>query len=128
MKIADSKNLRIFTGNANPELAREIAEYMGVPLGSAYVGHFNNGETQVMIDESVRGKDVFIIQPTCQPVNDSMMELLIMIDACKRASAKMITAVVPYYAPYSPMIPKITNYAETHFLQLKKFVLFPHYH
>lgn len=98
MKIADSKNLRIFTGNANPELAREIAEYMGVPLGSAYVGHFNNGETQVMIDESVRGKDVFIIQPTCQPVNDSMMELLIMIDACKRASAKMITAVVPYYA------------------------------
>ena len=98
MKIADSKNLRIFTGNANSELAREIAEYMGVPLGSAYVGHFNNGETQVMIDESVRGKDVFIIQPTCQPVNDSMMELLIMIDACKRASAKMITAVVPYYA------------------------------
>ena len=98
MKIADSKNLRIFTGNANPELAREIAEYMGVPLGSAYVGHFNNGETQVMIDESVRGKDVYIIQPTCQPVNDSMMELLIMIDACKRASAKMITAVVPYYA------------------------------
>lgn len=98
MAIADSKNLRIFTGNANPELAKEIADYIGVPLGSAYVGHFNNGETQVMIDESVRGKDIFIVQPTCQPVNESMMELLIMIDACKRASAKTITAVMPYYA------------------------------
>lgn len=94
----DTKNLCIFTGNANPELAKEIAAHIGVELGSAYVGHFNNGETQVMIDESIRGKDVFLIQPTCQPVNDSMMELLIMTDACKRASAKTITAVIPYYA------------------------------
>lgn len=94
----DTGNLCILTGNANPELAREIAAHIGVELGNVYVGHFNNGETQVMIDESVRGKDVFIIQPTCQPVNDNLMELLIMVDACKRASAKNITAVVPYYA------------------------------
>ena len=94
----DTGNLCIITGNANPELAKEIAKHIGVSLCNAYVGHFNNGETQVMIDESVRGKDVFLIQPTCQPVNDSLMELLIMVDACKRASAKNITAVVPYYA------------------------------
>lgn len=98
MTVVDTGNLCIFTGNANPELAKDIATHIGVELGSAYVGHFNNGETQVMIDESVRGKDVFIVQPTCQPVNDSMMELLIMVDACKRASAKNITAVIPYYA------------------------------
>lgn len=94
----NTKNLCILTGNANPELAKEVASYVGVELCNAYVGHFNNGETQVMIDESVRGKDVFIIQPTCQPVNDNLMELLIMVDACKRASAKNISAVVPYYA------------------------------
>ncbi len=94
----DTENLCILTGNANPELAKDVAAHIGVELCNAYVGHFNNGETQVMIDESVRGKDVFIIQPTCQPVNDSLMELLIMVDACKRASASNITAVVPYYA------------------------------
>jgi ribose-phosphate pyrophosphokinase len=94
----DTENLCILTGNANPELAKDVAAHIGVELCNAYVGHFNNGETQVMIDESVRGKDVFIIQPTCQPVNDSLMELLIMVDACKRASANNITAVVPYYA------------------------------
>ncbi|SEJ56620.1 ribose-phosphate pyrophosphokinase [Propionispira arboris] len=94
----DTENLCILTGNANPKLARDVAAHIGVELCNAYVGHFNNGETQVMIDESVRGKDVFIIQPTCQPVNDSLMELLIMVDACKRASANNITAVVPYYA------------------------------
>lgn len=94
----DIGNLRILTGNANPELAKEIADHIGVKLCDAYVGHFNNGETQVMISESVRGKDIFIIQPTSQPVNDSLMELLIMVDACKRASAHSITAVVPYYA------------------------------
>lgn len=94
----DIGKLCIITGNANPELAKEIAAHVGIKLCNAYVGHFNNGETQVMIDESVRGKDVFLIQPTCQPVNDSLMELLIMVDACKRASARIITAVVPYYA------------------------------
>lgn len=94
----DTGKLCIITGNANPALAKEISDHIGVDLCNAYVGHFNNGETQVMIDESVRGKDVFIIQPTCQPVNDNLMELLIMVDACRRASARSTTAVVPYYA------------------------------
>lgn len=93
-----AQNLRILAGNANPELAQEISECLGIPLVDAKVGHFNNGEIQVMIAESVRGKDIFIIQPTCQPVNENLMELLIMTDACKRASAKSVTAVVPYYA------------------------------
>ena len=96
--MEDTKRLRIFSGNANPVLAKEIAAYLGLTVGDAFVGRFNNGEIQVMIDESVRGTDVFIIQPTSYPVNDNMMELLIMIDAVKRASAKNITAVIPYYA------------------------------
>lgn len=90
-------NLKLFTGNANPELAQEIAEYIGTKLGDARVKHFSDGEISIMIDESVRGDDVYIIQPTCTPVNDNMMELLIMIDAMRRASAKRITAVLPYY-------------------------------
>lgn len=98
MTAANTENLVIMTGNANPELAKKIADHIGVELCDAYVGHFNNGETQVMISQSIRGKDIFIIQPTCQPVNDSLMELLIMADACKRASCHSITAVVPYYA------------------------------
>ncbi|MDD3114298.1 MAG: ribose-phosphate pyrophosphokinase [Anaerovibrio sp.] len=93
-----AKNLRLLAGNANPELAQEISDYLEIPLLEAQVGHFNNGEIQVMIGESVRGKDIFIIQPTCQPVNENLMELLIMTDACKRASARSVTAVVPYYA------------------------------
>ncbi|CQR72838.1 Ribose-phosphate pyrophosphokinase [Sporomusa ovata DSM 2662] len=96
--MEDTKRLRIFSGNANPVLAKEIAAYLGLTVGDAFVGKFNNGEIQVMIDESVRGTDVFIVQPTSYPVNDNMMELLIMIDAVKRASAKNITAVIPYYA------------------------------
>lgn len=95
MKTA--KKLKIFTGNANPALAKEICDYLGLPLGEAFVGRFNNGEVQIMIDESVRGKDVFIIQPTSYPVNDNLMELMVMADALKRASARHITAVVPYY-------------------------------
>ena len=91
------KKLKIFTGNANPALAKEICDYLGLPLGEAFVGRFNNGEVQIMIDESVRGKDVFIIQPTSYPVNDNLMELMVMADALKRASARHITAVVPYY-------------------------------
>lgn len=93
-----AKNLRLLAGNANPELAKEIAEHLGIELLDAQIGHFNNGEIQVMIGESIRGKDIFIIQPTCQPVNENLMELLIMTDACRRASAKSVTAVVPYYA------------------------------
>lgn len=91
-------NMIIFSGNANPDLAREIAAYLGTTLGDAVINRFNNGEVQVMINESVRGKDIFIVQPTCGPiVNDNVMELLIMADALKRASAKHITAVVPFY-------------------------------
>ena len=97
MSVEDGKKIKIFTGNAHPALAKEIAAYLGLQLGKAFVGKFNNGEIQVMIEESVRGKDVFIVQPTCAPVNDNIMELLIMVDAFKRASARHITAVVPYY-------------------------------
>ena len=97
MAFEDGKKLKIFTGNANPALAREICDYLGLPLGEAFVGRFNNGEVQIMIDESVRGKDVFIIQPTSYPVNDNLMALMVMADAVKRASARHITAVVPYY-------------------------------
>ena len=97
MAFEDGKKLKIFTGNANPALAKEICAYLGLPLGEAFVGRFNNGEVQIMIDESVRGKDVFIIQPTSYPVNDNLMELMVMADALKRASARHITAVVPYY-------------------------------
>ncbi|WP_298713686.1 ribose-phosphate pyrophosphokinase [uncultured Veillonella sp.] len=97
MAFEDGKKLKIFTGNANPALAKEICDYLGLPLGEAFVGRFNNGEVQIMIDESVRGKDVFIIQPTSYPVNDNLMELMVIADALKRASARHITAVVPYY-------------------------------
>lgn len=97
MSVEDGKKLKIFTGNANPELAKEICDYLGLPLGEAFIGRFNNGEVQVMIDESVRGKDVFIVQPTSYPANDNLVELLVMADALKRASARHITAVVPYY-------------------------------
>jgi len=89
--------VRIFTGNANPELAREICEHLGVPLGRADVGRFPDGEVELQILENVRGADVFVIQPTCTPVNDNLMELLIMLDALRRASAQRITAVMPYY-------------------------------
>lgn len=91
------RNLKILTGNANPKLAEEIAEYMGLELGSCKVGRFSDGEINMTLHESVRGADVFIIQSTSTPVNDNLMELLIMIDACRRASARRITAVLPYY-------------------------------
>ncbi|ADL06846.1 ribose-phosphate diphosphokinase [Thermosediminibacter oceani] len=89
--------LEIFTGNANPELAREIARNLGIMVGDAVVNTFSDGEIQVKINESVRGADVFVIQPLSYPVNDHLMELLIMLDALKRASAWRITAVMPYY-------------------------------
>ncbi len=95
--MSSRNRLRIFTGNANPELAEEIARYLGVSVGSAKVTRFCDGEIQVKINESVRGADVFIIQPTCTPVNENLMELLILIDAVRRASARRITAVIPYY-------------------------------
>ncbi len=96
--LSDENKLKIFAGNANPDLAREIAAYLGTTVGDSVVNRFNNGEIQVMLNESVRGKDIFVVQPTCGPiVNDNVMELLIMADAFKRASANHITAVIPYY-------------------------------
>jgi ribose-phosphate pyrophosphokinase len=92
-----SDNLKIFSGNANPDIAREICTYLKVPLGAAEVRPFSDGEVFVEIGENVRGADVFVIQPTCTPVNDHLMELLIMVDALRRASARRITAVLPYY-------------------------------
>ena len=89
--------MTVFTGNANPQLARQIVQHLGLPLGNAMVSKFSDGEIQVEIRENVRGKDVFIIQPTCNPTNDSIMELLVMSDALRRSSANRITAVMPYY-------------------------------
>jgi ribose-phosphate pyrophosphokinase len=92
-----AENLAIFTGNANPKLAADVARYLGLPMGRALVGRFSDGEVNVEILENVRGLDVFVIQPTCAPANDNLMELLIMIDALRRASAQRITAVMPYF-------------------------------
>src|SRR5437879_7104985 len=92
-----SYELKLFSGNANRPLAEEIAQYLHVGLGDADVSRFSDGEVYVQINENVRGQDVFVIQPTCPPVNDHLMELLVMLDAFKRASAQRITAVLPYY-------------------------------
>ncbi len=89
--------IKVFTGNAHPALAREICAELKVPLGRAQVGRFPDGEVRLQIMENVRGADVFAIQPTCNPVNDNLMELLVMLDALRRASAERITAVIPYY-------------------------------
>ncbi len=95
--LTHGNNIKIFTGNSHPELAKEIAEILGVPVGNSKVSTFSDGEISVDINETVRGADVFIVQSTCSPVNNNLMELLIMIDAFKRASAGRITAVMPYY-------------------------------
>ena len=89
--------LKIFSGNANPRLAQEVCDYLGLPMGKAKVSRFSDGEVNVQILESVRGSDVFLIQPTSPPVDENLMELLVMIDALRRASAGRITAVMPYY-------------------------------
>ncbi len=89
--------MKVFTGNANPDIAREICNYLDMPLSDVEVKQFSDGEISVEIGENVRGADVFVIQPTCTPVNDHLMELLIMVDALRRASARRITAVIPYY-------------------------------
>jgi ribose-phosphate pyrophosphokinase len=91
-------DLKVFTGNAHPELAKAICDYLGIPLGQAEVFKFTNENTFVKIMENVRERDIFVLQPLSHPVNDSLVELLIMLDALKRASAKRITAIVPYYA------------------------------
>lgn len=92
-----SKRLKIFAGNANPELAQEICQYLGVSMGASRISRFSDGEIRAEVEESVRGADAFIIQPTSTPVNEHLMELLIMVDALRRASARRITAVMPYY-------------------------------
>lgn len=91
------EKLNVFTGNSNPKLAKEICDYLGTSLVDAEVFRFGDGEISVTITESIRGSDVFVVQPTCPPVNENIMELLIMIDALKRASARSVTAVVPYF-------------------------------
>jgi ribose-phosphate pyrophosphokinase len=95
--IADNNRLRLFSGSANVPLAQEVARYLGMDLGPMVRKQFADGELYIQIQESIRGCDVYLIQPTCQPVNAHLMELLIMVDACRRASARQITAVIPYY-------------------------------
>jgi ribose-phosphate pyrophosphokinase len=95
--IVESETLALFTGNANPALAHDIARHLQQPMGRASVGRFSDGEVNIEIMENVRGRDVFIVQPTSPPANDHLMELLVMVDACRRASAARITAVVPYF-------------------------------
>ena len=95
--IAHGKDIKIFAGNSNPKLAHDICRKLGTQLGNAEVGTFSDGEKSVSIYETVRGSDVFVVQSTCSPVNDNLMELLIMIDAMRRASAGRVTAVIPYF-------------------------------
>jgi len=97
MNAAHNNNIRIFTGNSVPELANKICDHLSLPLGQAMVSAFSDGEIRVEIADNVRGRDVFLIQSTCPPTNHNLMELLIMIDAVKRASARRITAVIPYF-------------------------------
>lgn len=95
--IAYGDNIKIFSGNSNPEFAKTVCRELGLPLGQGVVKTFADGEVSVSLEETVRGADVFLIQSTCKPVNDNLMELLVMIDACRRASAGRITAVIPYF-------------------------------
>ncbi|CAG2139445.1 Ribose-phosphate pyrophosphokinase [Cupriavidus yeoncheonensis] len=92
-----SEGLMVFTGNANPKLAEAVVQHLGIPLGKALVGRFSDGEVQVDIQENVRGKHVIVLQSTCAPTNDNLMELMVMVDALKRASARSITAAMPYF-------------------------------
>lgn len=95
--LSDHNRLRLFSGSANVPLSQEVARYLGMDLGPMIRKFFADGELYIQIQESIRGCDVYLLQPSCQPVNDHLMELLIMIDACRRASARQITAVIPYY-------------------------------
>ncbi len=95
--LSPDSNLMVFSGNAHPKLAQDIVDYLNVPLGKALISRFSDGEVQVEIQENVRGKDVFIIQPTSMPTNDNIMELLIIVDALRRSSAERITTVIPYF-------------------------------
>ena len=95
--LSDNSRLKLFSGSANVNLSREVARYLGIDLGPMVRKRFADGELYIQIQESIRGCDVYLVQPTCQPVNDHLMELMIMVDACRRASARQITAVIPYY-------------------------------
>jgi ribose-phosphate pyrophosphokinase len=97
MNLSSCPEMKIFTGNAHPELVKDICTYLGVELGNATVSSFPDGETFVKINDNIRGRDVFIIQPTCPPTNQNLMELLILVDAARRASAARITAVIPFF-------------------------------
>ena len=97
LQISENNRLKLFSGSANVALSREVARYLGIDLGPMVRKRFADGELYIQIQESIRGCDVYLIQPTCYPVNDHLMELLIIIDACRRASARQITAVLPYY-------------------------------
>ena len=97
MSVKDERNLLVFSGNANPALAKAVCRELGVRPGKALVGKFSDGEVQVEIEENVRGQDVFVIQPTCAPSAENLVELLVLIDALKRASVNSVTAVVPYF-------------------------------
>ena len=95
--MQDQANLLVFSGNANRPLAKAVCDQLGIRMGKALVGRFSDGEVQVEIEENVRGQDVFVIQPTCAPSAENLMELLVLIDALRRASANRVTAVVPYF-------------------------------
>ena len=104
----------IFSGNAHPALAHDIAHHLGLPMGKANVGRFSDGEVMVEIMENIRGRDCYVVQPTCAPTADNFMELLVMVDALKRASAARVTAVVPYFGyarqdrrPRSARVPRL---------------------
>jgi ribose-phosphate pyrophosphokinase len=105
------EKIRVFSGNSNPDLAQKICDCLSVPLGSARVRCFSDGEVMVEIGENVRGRDVYVIQSTCAPTNDNLMELLVMTDALKRASAATITAVIPYYG-YARQTQSSPTYAD----------------
>jgi len=116
MQAFTSPDFMVFTGNANPGMAADIAKHLGISLGAAAVGRFSDGEVTVEINQNVRARDVFVVQSTCAPTNDNLMELLIMVDALKRASAERISAVIPYFgyarqdrksAPRTPISAKL---------------------
>ena len=97
MQAAPTPDFMVFTGNANPLMAADIAHHLGIALGAAKVGRFSDGEVTVEINQNVRARDAFVVQSTCAPTNENLMELLIMVDALKRASAERICAVIPYF-------------------------------
>ena len=126
MAMQDQRNLLVFSGNANRPLAKAVCDELGIRMGKALVGRFSDGEVQVEIEENVRGQDVFVIQPTCAPSAENLFELLVLIDALKRASANKVTAVVPYFGyarqdrrPRSARVPITAKVAASMFTAVK---------